>query len=455
MNIKNSISTVIFIIIANLAFGQTLIPKAYLDFVKKADSLYKAKDYKNAAFTYSSAFKANDWKPAPVSNRYNAACSWALANYPDSAFYQLNRIVTKGNYINYEQITTDADLNSLHNDKRWQPLLELIQQNKYKAEVIFKKPLVQQLDSIRIEDQKYRQMIKGIGQKYGYESKEMKDLWKIINKKDSINLIKITGILDKYGWLGLDIVGQEGSITLFLVIQHADQKTQEKYLPMMREAVKAGKAQGNQLALLEDRVALGQGKKQIYGSQIHRDNITGKYFVAPIEDESNVNKRRAEVGLEPLEVYAKGVLINFYQSQPHVRNKAPACPVLSPAFRNERPAFRTKATAFPVLSPAFCNKATAFPVLSPAFCTKAPAFPVLSPAFRNERPAFRTKTTAFPVISPAFRTKATAFLLLSPAFCNEVPAFRNKATTTPILIIYIPLLQVFIPFFTKSSRILT
>ena len=73
----------------------------------------------------------------------------------------------------------------------------------------------------------------------------------------------------------------------------------------MRAAVNNGDAQSSHLALLEDRVALGQGKKQIYGSQIHRDMKTGKYFVAPIEDERHVNKRRADVGLEPLEVYAK------------------------------------------------------------------------------------------------------------------------------------------------------
>ena len=64
----------------------------------------------------------------------------------------------------------------------------------------------------------------------------------------------------------------------------------------MREAVKNRKARPEQLALLEDRVALAQGKKQIYGSQIHQDPKSGKYFVAPIEDEPNVNKRRAAVG---------------------------------------------------------------------------------------------------------------------------------------------------------------
>jgi hypothetical protein len=73
----------------------------------------------------------------------------------------------------------------------------------------------------------------------------------------------------------------------------------------MRQAVKEGKAQASSLALLEDRVAIGQGKKQIYGSQLITDPKTGKPVLAPIEDEPNVNKRRAAVGLGKLEDYVK------------------------------------------------------------------------------------------------------------------------------------------------------
>jgi hypothetical protein len=131
----------------------------------------------------------------------------------------------------------------------------------------------------------------------------MKSLWNFIYEKDSINLIKVKFILNKYGWLGSDIVGEQGNTTLFLVIQHADLVTQENYLPMMRIAVKNGKAKGSSLALLEDRVALREGKKQIYGSQIVRDEATQKSYVSPLEDPENVDKRRAEVGLEPLAEY--------------------------------------------------------------------------------------------------------------------------------------------------------
>ncbi len=164
------------------------------------------------------------------------------------------------------------------------------------------KPLAAELDSIFSDDQDGRQQLDAVQQKYGYDSKEVKALWQSINEKDSVDLVKIKAILDKYGWLGADIVGHKGNQTLFLVIQHADIKVQEQYLPMMREAVKNNKAQPSSLALLEDRVALREGRKQIYGSQIH-GGPNGTNWISPIEDPDNVDKRRAEVGLGPLADY--------------------------------------------------------------------------------------------------------------------------------------------------------
>jgi hypothetical protein len=291
----------LFLLITNLAFAQG-IPKQYADLVRSADSLYQAKDFKNSARKYSDAFRSNGWT-ALESDRYNAACSWALASIPDSAFYHLERLANRNNLANYGHVTTDPDLNSLHNDKRWKPFVDKVKSNKEKAEANLNKPLVAMLDSVYVEDQKYRQQLGELEKKYSWDSKEMQAHWKIIREKDSVNLIKIKAILDKHGWLGADVVGQQGASTLFLVIQHADHGTQVKYLPMMRDAVKQGKAHPANLALLEDRVALGQGKRQIYGSQIGQDNDTHTYFVFPLEDPDNVDKRRADVGLGPLAEY--------------------------------------------------------------------------------------------------------------------------------------------------------
>ena len=160
------------------------------------------------------------------------------------------------------------------------------------------------LDKIHEEDQKYRRQIDAIEKEFGWKSDEMQAHWQIIHEKDSLNLIQIEKILKERGWLGSHIIGEQGNGTLFLVIQHAGIETQLQYLPMMREAVKLGNARASSLALLEDRVALRQGKRQIYGSQIHSDK-TGEKFVAPLIDPENVDKRRSEVGLGPLAEYIK------------------------------------------------------------------------------------------------------------------------------------------------------
>ena len=112
-------------------FGQTDTRK-YDALIRQADSLYQVKDFERSAFAFSDAFKAPDSR-ITMNHHYNAACSWALANYPDSAFYNLFYITTSMNYTNIGHITADPDLISLYTDSRWEPLLEAVQANKKKA----------------------------------------------------------------------------------------------------------------------------------------------------------------------------------------------------------------------------------------------------------------------------------------------------------------------------------
>jgi hypothetical protein len=274
----------------------------YAELVKTAFALYEQKDFKGSAETYSKAFEALGWK-GTSNDRYNAACSWALAGVQDSAFFNLERIAKLMDYANVSHITTDTDLNSLHADARWKPLTELVQANKNRLEANFDKPLVALLDSIFDEDQTLRRALGEVEATYGRDSKEMQEHWHMINEKDSLNLIQVTRLLDERGWLGPDVVGGKGNQTLFLVIQHADLTTQEKYLPMMREAMKNGKAEGRSLALLEDRVLMRNGKRQLYGSQIGRDPKTGEFYLSPVEDPDQLDVRRAGMGLGPIADY--------------------------------------------------------------------------------------------------------------------------------------------------------
>jgi hypothetical protein len=300
MNTRIIVTITFSIFISACVFAQNA---EYTKYIAEANELYNKKDYQKSGEAYTKAFVAFGNK-GTQEDRYNAACTWSLAGNADSAFFQLFRLATKVNWSNLSQLSIDPDLNNIHKDKRWDELVTLVKQNKEKAEINLNKPLATILDTVMIDDQKGRQDIDNIEAKYGRDSKEIKKLWKTIAIKDSINLIKVTQILDKYGWLGADKIGANGNTALFLVIQHADIKVQEKYLPMMREAAKNGDAQPSSLALLEDRVALRKGKKQFYGSQIGRFE-SGEFYVQPLEDPDKVDKWREDVGLRPLNEYTQ------------------------------------------------------------------------------------------------------------------------------------------------------
>jgi hypothetical protein len=293
--------TLFFIMFSICSFGQ-LNSQNYSFTIKKADSLYKIKEFKASAQFYSNTFRLNNWQGKSI-DYYNAACSYALAGLIDSSFAYLFRVANQYKYKNYNHIIKDSDLEALHEDKRWEQLILIVKENKEKAEINLNKPLVAELDSIHNSDQQNRKIVSEIEKKFGLKSPEVIAYWKIINYTDSINTIKIKSIIDKFGWLGSDVIGEQGNSTLFLVIQHADFKTQEKYLPVMQNAVKSGKASASSLALLEDRIATRQGKKQTYGSQIRKDKDSNQYYVLPIEDPDNVDKRRASIGLPPMSEY--------------------------------------------------------------------------------------------------------------------------------------------------------
>jgi hypothetical protein len=274
----------------------------YYELRTEAFRLYEGKEYLKSGQKYSEAFAVYGNKSLPE-DRYNAACSWALANEIDSALVQLFNIAEKGNFKGYDHMITDMDLRSLYKDRRWNKVVKIVKSNKEKAEATIDKSLAATLDTVYLSYFEYRNQINVIAEKYGRESPEYKSLQDKMAINDSMNIIKVKAILDRYGWLGTDIVGEPGNAILWLVIQDSDLSTQEKYLPMMREAFKNGKASGDQLAYLEDRFALRQGKRQIYGSFTGRDTETNLSYVLPLDDPDNVDKRRFELGLSPLSDY--------------------------------------------------------------------------------------------------------------------------------------------------------
>ena len=140
---------------------------------------------------------------------------------------------------------------------------------------------------------------------YGAESKEYKKQQLIYEKNHIINEKKVRTILDNYGWPTKEMIGEQGNWTICNVIQHADNEVRIKYLPMMRKAVKEKKLEPRFLVRAEDRIATERGDLQIYGGQMKFYPDTKSFNVWPVLDPKNIDKRRAEIGLEPIAEFLK------------------------------------------------------------------------------------------------------------------------------------------------------
>lgn len=138
---------------------------------------------------------------------------------------------------------------------------------------------------------------------------DWKQLTSRIEKIDTDNTKWLKTVLDKHGWPSNSLVSKDGANAAWLLIQHADADTkfQRRCLDLMAKLPK-GEVALQSLAYLTDRVLLAEGKKQLYGTQFAP--IDGKLQPQPIEDEANVDARRAQVGLPPLAEYAR-----FLESQ--------------------------------------------------------------------------------------------------------------------------------------------
>ena len=124
-----------------------------------------------------------------------------------------------------------------------------------------------------------------------------------MEKIDSTNLTAVSHILDTYGWpSGLS---DEANYAIFLVIDHSNLKTMNKYIGLFRDAVEKGYLSMNDLVTMEDRMLMNAGKPQKYGTQAYSVSEEGKtvIYIWPVEDPDKLDALRKSVGLLPIEEY--------------------------------------------------------------------------------------------------------------------------------------------------------
>jgi hypothetical protein len=176
----------------------------------------------------------------------------------------------------------------LEKNKQYVDMLKKCDCNRMGQSRAFKPDVAGLLDSIYIGDQIGRSIVSNPGLP-----------WRFIDNTSSLHLID--SIYKKHGWLSKSEVGPNASMAQFLVIQHANLESQVKREDRVKNAVQNCLIEPQVYALLLDRISVRKGEKQLYGTQITQDSLT----YLPVEDEKNLNQRRLDFGLLPIETYLK------------------------------------------------------------------------------------------------------------------------------------------------------
>jgi len=129
---------------------------------------------------------------------------------------------------------------------------------------------------------------------------EVAEEWRRV---DTENTRRLADLVATRGWPGHGMAGEDGAQAAWLLAQHADRdpELQRTFLEALRGAVADGEASPGNLAYLEDRVRVADGRPQLYGTQFTVTN--GELGPSPIEDSQRLDERRAEAGLDPFAVY--------------------------------------------------------------------------------------------------------------------------------------------------------
>lgn len=142
---------------------------------------------------------------------------------------------------------------------------------------------------------------------------------------------RLEQLFDQYGFMGFDLVGEEGSQNFWLMVQHSDHNPdfQKEVLEKMKIAMDNKNAKPNNYGLLVDRVRINTGKKQVFGTQVTYNTEIGQAYPKELEDSINVNQRRKSIGLEPIEEYLNNMTkMHFEMNKAYYEEKG----VIEPKF---------------------------------------------------------------------------------------------------------------------------
>lgn len=130
---------------------------------------------------------------------------------------------------------------------------------------------------------------------------------------DRQNLTTVISLLEKCGMPTLNEVDNIQMSAIWAVFQHGDNANRKKYLPLLEQSAENGDLKATQIAMMKDRTLMMDGEPQVYGTQVSKNG--NEWVLYELSNPETVNKRRAEMGFEPLQDYLKRWDIEFNVKQ--------------------------------------------------------------------------------------------------------------------------------------------
>ncbi len=121
-----------------------------------------------------------------------------------------------------------------------------------------------------------------------------------MGRVDAANTARLKEIVAQVGWPTISMVGGDAAGAAWLLAQHADRDRvfQQDVLARIEKLLPSGEATRKEYAYLYDRI----NEPQRYGTQ-GTCLDSAHWAPRPIENEADVDKRRAEVGLPTMAEY--------------------------------------------------------------------------------------------------------------------------------------------------------
>lgn len=118
------------------------------------------------------------------------------------------------------------------------------------------------------------------------------------------NAARLRELVAEHGWPGWSRVGDEAASAAWRIVQHAigEPDFQRAMLPVLAAAAAAGEVDPAEVAMLDDRIRVFEGRPQRYGTQYDwADTLDAMVPMGTVDDPDTVDERRAAVGLPPIE----------------------------------------------------------------------------------------------------------------------------------------------------------